>query len=149
MVICARWGLPSNALALLDCKCPMKCHVISLGSSGALSVISCMNIEPPVLACPPLCLIGRILNKPSFQYYGTWNNTNAGAHLDVILTKMSLPCFVGFSDSFDRLCLADCNHSWLQKDKVRSCFSHKQLLTDEVDRQKAVHMTRHAMSMRW
>ena len=34
---------PSNALALLDCRWPMKCHVMSPESSGALSVISCMN----------------------------------------------------------------------------------------------------------
>eukprot|EP00955_Chlamydomonas_euryale_P018978 202408-Chlamydomonas_euryale.AAC.1 len=29
------------ALTLLDCRWPMKCHWMSLGSSGALSIISC------------------------------------------------------------------------------------------------------------
>lgn len=38
-------SVPTTAFALLDCKCPMKCHLISCGSSGAFSEISYMILE--------------------------------------------------------------------------------------------------------
>ena len=36
-----RWDcLPSTALTLFDCRCPIKCHWMSEGSSGTLSTSS-------------------------------------------------------------------------------------------------------------
>ena len=45
---------PIKALALLDCKWPMKCHCMSSGNWGALSSNSCAqahSMKKPVYGC--------------------------------------------------------------------------------------------------
>jgi hypothetical protein len=42
----ARLGHPSSRnLTLLDCRCPMKCHLTSAGIRGALSTSSCKTVK--------------------------------------------------------------------------------------------------------
>ncbi len=90
---------PMIALTLLDCKCPMKCQLMSFGSCVALSSISCDH--------------AAALLHPSARTRGK----AAGAdqlvvpvpHLDIILSEHALAGVVCLLHRLHRLCFADCN----------------------------------------